>query len=118
MMATLLRAGPSLMSRKGTRQPVVLYDRPCHIKMSHHSVLGGCRYEPHDNAGGKGFYNRDVGPRKEQRACPEEGEQWVWGWTSWGENKAVVWEGLEGSPREAVIKVPVKCVLVSAALRG
>lgn len=56
--------------------------------------------------------------RKERRACPEEGEQWVWGWTSWGENKALVWEGLEGSPQEAVIKVPVKCVLVSAALRG
>lgn len=65
MMATLLRPGPSLMSRKGTRQPVVLYDRPCHIKMSHYSVLGGCRYEPYDNAGGKGFYNRDVGPQKE-----------------------------------------------------
>lgn len=120
-MATLLRPGSSLMSRTETRQLVVLYHGHCHIKMSHHSVLGGCRCEPRDNAGGKGFCNQDVAgapERKERRVYPQEGEQWVWGWTSWGENKALVWEGLEGSPREAVIKVPVKCVLVSAALRG
>lgn len=48
------------MSRKGTRQPVVLYYGHCHIKMSHHSVLGDCRYESRDNAGGKGFCNGDV----------------------------------------------------------
>lgn len=48
------------MSRTETRQLVVLYHGHCHIKMSHHSVLGGCRCEPRDNAGGKGFCNQDV----------------------------------------------------------
>lgn len=120
-MATLLRPGSSLMSRTETRQLVVLYHGHCHIKMSHHSVLGGCRCEPRDNAVGRASVirmwleppkgrNGEHTRRKGSSGC---------GTGHLGERiKPWCGKGLKGSPREAVIKVPVKCVLVSAALRG